>query len=251
MRDELLLLKATKSLSERSSIVSKRVFSGMLIVLMILNVLLIVIINGKDHSTIVINFANLLNISTTYIIIYGYILRNNSEKYKNDFLKFAIQIPVSKKAVSISKFIQIWIVFIPLFIIIIVQNILCYIKSVEGMSGYIGLCTILACIQFILISLISGFYPYIETKRQSSKAFGFLLLPIIFLSFVLIFGSIGSSNDEIYYGMLGSRFVTIFERLEFFSGITGGLVSIISIALGYLLSFDIPNKIFGKKGWSV
>jgi len=251
MREALLLLKAKKSISDSTTVKLRKLFVGIMIFQMIINIVLIITLHDNDYSGIVINFVNILNLSTMYIIAYGYFFRSNSEKVKNDFLKFAIQIPVSKKAVSISKFIHIWIAFIPLFIILIVQNVAYYVKSFEGMSGYIGLCTILACSQFIILSLVGGFSPFMNPRRRFSKAFSFLTVAIVLLSLVIIFATIGLNNEEISYGMFGPRFVGIFERLEFLSGSTGGVVSIVSIVLGYLLSFTIPNKIFGKKGWEV
>lgn len=251
MRDALLLLKATKSLSDSTTVKLRKLFAGIVIFLMILAILSITIFKYKNYSGMVINFVNILNLSTLFVIAYGYFFRSDSKKVKIDFLKFAVQIPVSKKAVSISKFINIGIAFIPLFIILIVQNISYYVKSIEGMSGYIGLCTILVCSQFIILSLVGGFSPFMNPGRLFSKALSFLTVAIVLLSMVMIFGSIGLNNEEMYYGMFGPRLVGVFERLEFFSGRTGGLIVIITIALGYLLSFTIPNKIFGKKGWKV
>lgn len=251
MEEVLLLIRAKKILNNRTSIVSRKFFVGMIMVLMITSILLIVFVYKNSYSNMVVNFVNTLNISTIYIMLYGYIFRNNSEKSKNDFLKLALQLPVSKKAISLSKFTHIWMGFIPLFIIIIVQNISHNINSQEGMSGYIGLCTLLACSQFIILSLVSGFNPFINPRKRLSKVFSFLTVIITLLSFVMIYATIGLNKDEMEYGMFGSRFVGVFEGMEFFSGTTGGVASIISITLGYLLSYDIPNRILGKRGWKV
>lgn len=251
MREALLLVKATRSLGDKSLKLSRKFFSGMLIFLMLLNILMSVIIHDKDCAAIVINFVNTLNFSTFYVIANGFIIRNRSEVSKVDFIKFAVQIPVNKKSIGLSKFIQIWIGFIPLFIIIICQNISCYLKSMEGLQGYIGLCTILMCSQFIVLSLIAGFNPFLAHKSNISRLFTFLYLVIICISLVIIFGNIVLNNEEIYYGMFGARFTGLFEKLEFFSGTTGGVVSILSICLGYLLSYYIPNKIYGREGWNV
>lgn len=251
MREALLLIKATRCISDKSSKLSRKFFIGMLALLMLLNILMSIVVHDKDCAAIVINFVNLLNISTIYVIVYGFNFRNRSQISKVDFINFAVQLPVSKKAIGLSKFIQIWIGFIPLFIVIIIQNISCYVKSLAGLSGYIGLCTILMCSQFIILSLISGFNPFIAHKSHISKLLTVLGIVMFFINIVIIFANIGLNNKEIFYGMFGARFVGMFKNLEIFSGVTGGLVTIISVIIGYLLSYTIPNKIFGKKGWSV
>jgi len=50
MREVLLLMKATRILSDKALIVSRRLYYGTLMVATIINVLLVVITDGKDYS---------------------------------------------------------------------------------------------------------------------------------------------------------------------------------------------------------
>ncbi len=252
MRDVILLLKAAECLRDRRTKNIRRIFIGYLILFAGINLLLITKSNEQtDFSSVAINYFNMANFSTIFVITLGNIFRIDKSIAKNDFLQFAAILPVCKESVSHTKFITIWLTFIPAFLVLIYQNIICYIRGLNGFSGYIGLCTILVCLQLLILSSISGFNSYFKPKGKMSLAFSLVAVIIIFLPAAGIFASIGLKNSDIYYGIFGDSFSGIFYRLESLSGSTGGILVILCIILSFALCCIFPQRIFARKGWSV
>lgn len=252
MRDAILLLKAAEFLRDRRMKIIRRIFIGYLILFAGVNFLLISISTEQtDFSSIVINYFNMANFSTVFVITLGNIYRTDKAIAKYDFLQFVAFLPVSKRAVSHSKFITIWLAFIPSFLVLVYQNIICYIRGLNGFAGYAGLCTVLVCLQFMILSSICGFNPYLNPKGKMSLTFSLASISIIFLPAAGIFVSIGLKNNDILYGIFGESFTGIFYKLEALSGSTGGLLVLLCIILSYALCCIFPERIFARKGWSV
>lgn len=252
MKETILLIKATMSLMDGTAKRSRNLFIGVLIAFTVILFILIGITEQKkDYSGIIINFMNLLNFSALYSIGFGYIIRNNKSNFKSDIVQFIAQLPIGKRNFSGAKFIYICIGMLPCVIILICLNIFSDIKGLTGIDGYIGFCTLLLCVQILVLSSVSGFNPYLNSKKVVSNLQNFMAILPIFLIASIIFVTIGLNNEEIYYGIFGSGFSGFFMKLEFIAGIPGAIAVIITLIAGYLLGCLIPDKLFSKRGWSV
>lgn len=252
MREALLLIKATKKLGDSMSNSMRRVFVTVLLVFAAIAMLLVTFQEQKaDYSSVIINFMNMLNFSTLYIVSFGYILRIHNAKNKYDFLKFVVQLPVTKKSYSTAKFINIWIGMLPTFLILAYLNVIVLIKGLSGIAGYIGFCTVISCWQLLFLSFISGINSYIDPKKGLAKFFGYISVFSVFTNAVVIFGTIIFNEEDTQYAMLGTGLIKLFKSLEVLSGAACGACVVLVMIISYLVGCVIPEKLFTKKGWNV
>lgn len=252
MKDVILILLAAGALRDRASRRAKGIVVGTLLMFFVLNIFIIT--NTKqemDYSSSVLNYLNILNFSSFYILGFGNIYRNNKENINNDFLQFAVHLPVSKKSVSMARFALVWIGMLPALAVLLYQNIICYFRELNGFSGYIGFCTILFCCHLLIFSAICGFNPYISPRNIVMIILYIASIIVVLITSVSIFASLGLNNEHILYGMYGVGFSGIFAKLEILSGRNGSILVVLSIIISFCLCSVIPERIFIKKGWSV
>ena len=164
------------------------------------------------------------------------IFKNNyrNEELNDDYKYFLQNLPVSIKEYIYSQYVvscfESVVLCLPCLLLIISVTLMGYPSRTTGLISFITL-------QFMYYHLTKCFFSFLN--RYSIlviRIFVFIMIMPIFIIYSIF--------------VFNSNSTKIFNHLTIFTGITGILILLLTVAIGYIIGYLIPLKIMQKRGWS-